>query len=52
MRNQEALQMLLQVRSKDDYTAEHGLNVCIMAALFGRHLGLLGGEIEKLALSG
>lgn len=52
MRNQEALQMLLQVRSKDDYTAEHGINVCIMAAIFGRHLGLLGGEIEKLALSG
>ncbi|WP_077529959.1 HD-GYP domain-containing protein [Vreelandella utahensis] len=52
MRNQGALQMLLQVRSKDDYTAEHGLNVCIMAALFGRHLGLLSGEIEKLALSG
>lgn len=52
MRNQEALQMLLQVRSKDDYTAEHGMNVCILAALFGRHLGLLTGEIEKLALSG
>ena len=52
MRNQEALQMLLQVRSKDDYTAEHGMNVCILAALFGRHLGLLSGEIEKLALSG
>ncbi|XOZ32723.1 HD-GYP domain-containing protein [Halomonadaceae bacterium KBTZ08] len=52
MRNQEALQMLLQVRRKDDYTAEHGMNVCIMAAIFGRHLGLLGGEIEKLALSG
>lgn len=52
MRNQEALQMLLQVRSKDDYTAEHGMNVCILAALFGRHLGLLSGEIETLALSG
>ncbi|MEQ6885611.1 HD-GYP domain-containing protein [Salicola sp. Rm-C-2C1-2] len=52
MRNQEAIQMLLQVRSKDDYTAEHGMNVCIMAAIFGRRLGLLNGEIEKLALSG
>ncbi|MFO7786722.1 MAG: HD-GYP domain-containing protein [Halospina sp.] len=52
MRNHEALQMLLQVRSKDDYTAEHGMNVCILSAIFGRHLGLRGGEIEKLALSG
>lgn len=52
MRNQEAIQMLLQVQSKDDYTAEHGMNVCIIAAIFGRHLGLLNGEIEKLALSG
>lgn len=52
LRNEEALQMLLQVRSKDDYTAEHGMNVCILAAIFGRHLGLLAGEIEKLALSG
>ena len=52
MRNQEALQILVQVRNKDDYTAEHGMNVCILTAIFGRQLGLLAGEIEKLALSG
>ncbi|TDT44043.1 HD-GYP domain-containing protein (c-di-GMP phosphodiesterase class II) [Halospina denitrificans] len=52
MRNQDALQILVQMRTKDDYTAQHGMNVCILAAIFGRHLGLLPGEIEKLALSG
>jgi len=52
MRNQDALQILVQMRTKDDYTAQHGMNVCILAAIFGRHLGPLEGEIEKLALSG
>lgn len=52
LRNHEALQLLAQIRGKDEYTAEAGMNVCIMAALFGRHLGLLEGELEKLALSG
>ncbi len=52
LRNHEALQLLAQIRGKDEYTAEEGMNVCILSALFGRHLGLLEGELEKLALSG
>ena len=52
LRNQEALQMLAQIRGRDEYTAEHSMNVCVLSALFGKHLGMLPGEMEKLALSG
>ncbi len=52
LRNQEALQMLAQIRGRDEYTAEHGMNVCVLSALFGKHLGMLSGEMEKLALCG
>lgn len=52
LRNQEALQMLAQIRGRDEYTAEHGMNVCVLSALFGKYLGMLPGEMEKLALSG
>jgi len=52
LRNQEALQMLAQIRGRDAYTAEHSMNVCVLSALFGKHLGMLSGEMEKLALAG
>lgn len=52
LRNHSALLWLTQIRNKDDYTAEHSMNVCVLAAAFGKHLGLLEGEIETLALSG
>lgn len=50
LRNDQALRMLMQIKHKDAYTAEHSLNVCILSAIFGRHLGLVRGEIEQLAL--
>lgn len=50
LRNDQALRWLMQIKHKDAYTAEHSLNVCILAAIFGRHLGLIRGEIEQLAL--
>ena len=52
LRNQQALLCLTQIKHKDDYTAEHSINVCILAATFGRHLGFMRGEIERLALCG
>lgn len=52
LRNQQALLCLTQIKHKDDYTAEHSINVCILAATFGRHLGFMRSEIERLALCG
>lgn len=52
LRNNQALLWLTQIKHKDDYTAEHSLNVCILAAAFGRFLGMPRPEIERLALCG
>lgn len=52
LRNDSALMWLTRIRSKDAYTAEHSMNVCVLAAAFGKHLGMLDYEIELLALSG
>lgn len=52
LRNPDALIWMSKIRSQDEYTAEHCLNVCILAIAFGRHLGLSEAELEKLGLCG
>lgn len=52
LRNDDALLWLTKIKHKDDYTAEHSLNVSILAAAFARHLGMLEGEIRSLGLCG
>lgn len=52
LRNENALLLLSKIKNKDDYTAEHCINVAILSAAFGKHLGLLESEIRTLALSG
>lgn len=52
LRNESALLMLTKIKHQDEYTAEHCINVAILAAAFGKHLGLLEGEIRSLALCG
>jgi acyl-CoA reductase-like NAD-dependent aldehyde dehydrogenase len=41
-----------KIRNEDSYTAEHSLNVCILAIAFGRHLGKNETELENLGLCG
>lgn len=50
--NKDALRFLSQIKNKDNYTAEHSMNVCILCATFARHLGLLDFEIKTIALCG
>lgn len=50
--NKDALRFLSMIKNKDDYTAEHSINVCILCATFARHLGLLEFEIKVVALCG
>lgn len=38
IRNPDALVWFLHLKSKDEYTAQHSLRVCILALAFGRHL--------------
>ena len=53
LRNNDALLSLLtKLKRKDDYTAEHSLNVSILSAAFGKRLGLLEEEIRTLGLCG
>lgn len=48
--NPDALVCLGQIKSKDQYTAEHGLRVCIIALAFGRHLGLEAPDLNYLGI--
>jgi len=52
LRNADALIWMSKMRNEDEYTAEHCLNVCILAIAFGRHLGMSEAELEKLGLCG
>jgi len=52
LRNSDALIWMSKIRSQDEYTAEHCLNVCIIAIAFGRHLGMSEADLEKLGLCG
>lgn len=50
--NPNALLWLGRLRSKDNYIAEHCLNVGVLAIAFGRHLGMGQDELETLGLCG
>jgi len=52
IRNPDALMWMSKIREQDEYTAEHCLNVCILAMVFGRHLGLSEKDIVRLGLCG
>ena len=52
LRNPDALIWMSRMRTEDEYTSEHCLNVCILAIAFGRHLGMSEAELEKLGLCG
>lgn len=52
LRNNDALLLLTKLKHKDEYTAEHSLNVSILSAAFGKRLGLLEEEIRTLGLCG
>ncbi|WP_163836228.1 HD-GYP domain-containing protein [Spartinivicinus ruber] len=52
LRNPDTLRWLTQIKQRDEYTAEHSMNVCILSATFARYLGMSPPEIEKIGLCG
>lgn len=46
----DALMWLTQLKSRDEYTANHCVNVSIMALTFGRSLGMAEVELHRLGL--
>jgi putative nucleotidyltransferase with HDIG domain len=52
LRNPDAMMWLSRLRSKDEYTSEHSLNVGLLAITFGRHLGASEEDLNKLGIAG
>ena len=50
IRNPDALTCFTHLKKKDEYTALHGLRVCILALIFGRHLGMDEAELNALGI--
>lgn len=50
IRNPDAQVWLTQLKDKDEYTAIHSLNVCILSLAFGRHLGFSREMLNELGL--
>jgi len=49
IRNPDALVCMTQLKTRDEYTAQHSLNVCILTLTLGRHLGM---DIDSLNMLG
>lgn len=52
IRNPDAMLWLTQLKEKDENSATHALNACILSVVFGRFLGLPKDELDKLGLCG
>ncbi len=50
IRNPDALTCFIQLKKRDEYTAQHSLRVCILAIAFGRHLGLDRDALQMLGM--
>ena len=50
MRNPDAMVWLCELKEKDEYTAIHSVNVCILSLTFGRTIGLTETELNTLGL--
>lgn len=48
MRNPDAQMCFTQLKNRDEYTAQHSVNVCVLALAFGRHLGLAPDDLNLL----
>lgn len=49
-RNQDALLSLSRLKSYDDYTFQHCLNVSVLSVALGRNLGLVKDELRRLGV--
>lgn len=52
LRNPDAMMWMSKLRSRDEYTSEHSLNVGLLAISFGRHLGASEEDLNKLGIAG
>lgn len=50
IRNPDAQMCLAQLKSRDEYTAQHSINVCVLTVTFGRYLGMDERSLEMIGL--
>lgn len=50
LENSDAMLLLTQLKHQDKYTAQHSLNVCILAILLGRELNFSVEELNSIGL--
>ncbi len=48
----DAFLWLNQLKNRDEYTAQHSLNVCVLSIVLGRHLGLTLANLNNVGLCG
>lgn len=48
----DAMLLLTQLKNRDEYTAQHSMNVCVFSILLGRELRLSIGELNQLGVCG
>lgn len=48
----DALMLMTQLKNRDEYTAQHSMNVCIYAIALGRQIGLPIEELNNIGLCG
>ena len=49
-RNPDAITSLSRLKSFDDYTFQHSVNVSVLALALGRHLGIVKDELRRLGI--
>ncbi len=52
VRNPNAQLCLTQLKKRDEYTAQHSVNVCALSITFGRHLSMPEDQLTLLGMSG
>ncbi len=50
VRNDSALTLLAQLKSRDEYTVQHSINVCILSLLLAKFMGLPDNELRELGV--
>ncbi len=48
----DAALWLTQLKNKDEYTAQHSLNVCVLSIVLGRHIALSEANLNNVGLCG
>ncbi len=52
LRNPDAMMWMTKIKHQNEYTAEHCLNVCVLAIAFGRHLNYSEADLVSVGLCG